>query len=74
MALKVLDTVGRKSPEPILKIALTFADMKKGDVLEVWGDCPMFEEDVRNWCTRMGKKLVCVKEDIPPKKKIQIEI
>jgi tRNA 2-thiouridine synthesizing protein A len=74
MAFKVLDTVGLKSPGPIVKIALTFADMKRGDILEVWGDCPVFEKDVRYWCTRIGKNLVSVKEDIPPKKKIQIEM
>jgi TusA-related sulfurtransferase len=48
--------------------------MKRGDILEVWGDCPIFEKDVRYWCTRIGKNLVSVKEDIPPKKKIQIQM
>jgi tRNA 2-thiouridine synthesizing protein A len=74
MALKVLDTVGLKSPEPIVKIALTFSDINKGDILEVWGDCPIFEKDVRYWCKKMGKSLVCFKEDIAGKKKIQIQM
>ncbi len=75
MSEKVLDTVGLKSPKPILKIAVMFTDMGKGDILEVWGDCPALEKDVRHWCTRLGKRLVCVKkEDTPHQKKIQIQI
>ena len=74
MTLKVLDTVGLKSPNPILKIAFMFTDMEKGDILEVWGDCPTFEKDVLYWCTRTKKKLVGVNNNTLPTKKIQIEI
>jgi tRNA 2-thiouridine synthesizing protein A len=46
-------------------------DMKTGDILEVLGDCPTFERDVRVWCERLGKVLLSVKKD-GAKKIIQI--
>jgi tRNA 2-thiouridine synthesizing protein A len=55
-----LDTTGLKCPEPVLKIAVKSADMVTGDVLEVIGDCPTFENDVRIWCKRINKTLLFV--------------
>ena len=55
-----LDTTGLKCPEPVLKIAVKSADMRTGDVLEVIGDCPTFENDVRIWCKRIKKTLLFV--------------
>ena len=46
MAVEVLDTLGLKCPQPILKIAVRAPDMQPGDILEVLGDCPTFEKDV----------------------------
>jgi tRNA 2-thiouridine synthesizing protein A len=62
MLVKVLDTRGLKSPKPILKLALTAADMKHGETLEVLGDCPKFENDVREWCERLRKDFCVVSE------------
>ncbi|MEW6213685.1 MAG: sulfurtransferase TusA family protein [Nitrospirota bacterium] len=45
MAVEVLDTLGLKCPQPVLKIAVKAADMQSGDILEVIGDCPTFERD-----------------------------
>jgi TusA-related sulfurtransferase len=45
MALEVLDTLGQKCPQPVLKIAVKAPDMKPGDILEILGDCPKREED-----------------------------
>jgi tRNA 2-thiouridine synthesizing protein A len=72
MAAIVLDTLGLKCPQPVLKIAVKAPDMKSGDILEVWGDCPTFEKDVRVWCERLGKTLLAITEDGASKKKIQI--
>jgi tRNA 2-thiouridine synthesizing protein A len=74
MAVEVLDTVGLKCPQPVLKIAVKAPDMKKGDILEVIGDCPTFEKDVRTWCERLGKVLLSVKDEGEGKKRIQIQI
>jgi len=35
-------------------------EIAAGDILEVSGDCPTFEEDVRKWCDRMKKTLLAV--------------
>ena len=73
MAVEVLDTLGLKCPQPILKIAVKAPDMKPGDILEVLGDCPTFEKDVRTWCERLRKVLLSVKDDGDDKKTIQIQ-
>jgi len=73
MTVTVLDTLGLKCPQPVLKIAVKAPDMKAGEILEVWGDCPTFEKDIRVWCERLGKTLLSVAEDGPDKKMIQIQ-
>ena len=73
MALEVLDMVGMKCPQPVLKIAVKAPDMSPGDILEVHGDCPTFERDVRVWCERLGKVLLAIQEDVTGKKRIQIQ-
>ncbi len=72
MANQVLDTTGLKCPQPVLKIAVKAVDMKPGDILEVLGDCPTFERDVRVWCERLGKLVISVKKEDNNKKRIQI--
>jgi tRNA 2-thiouridine synthesizing protein A len=73
MAVEILDTLGLKCPQPILKIAVRAPDMKPGDILEVLGDCPTFEKDVRIWCERLGKVFLSIKEKEGLKKRIQIQ-
>jgi tRNA 2-thiouridine synthesizing protein A len=73
MATIMLDALGLKCPQPILKIAAQCADMKSGDLLEVVADCPTFEKDVRSWCERLKKTLLWVKEDEDGKKHCQIQ-
>ena len=55
-----LDTTGLKCPLPVLEIAKKVATMKPGDILEVRGDCPTFERDVREYCERVGKTIVSI--------------
>ncbi|MDY6836940.1 MAG: sulfurtransferase TusA family protein [Thermodesulfobacteriota bacterium] len=73
MAIQVLDTLGMRSPEPILKIAVQSPDMRTGDILQVLGDCPTFEKDVRAWCKRLGKAHLSTKALGLDKKQIQIQ-
>jgi tRNA 2-thiouridine synthesizing protein A len=40
MTVQVLDTLGMKCPQPVLKIAVMALDMKPSDILEVLGDYP----------------------------------
>ena len=72
MSVKILNALGLKCPQPVLKITATMPDMKPGDVLEVHGDCPTFENDVRKWCERMRKPLLWVREE-GTVKKLQIQ-
>jgi len=74
MAVELIDTLGQKCPHPILRIFMKATFMKQGDILEVWGDCPTFEEHVRIWCERLGKVLLSVKDEGANKKKIQIRV
>lgn len=73
MAIEVLDTLGLKCPQPVLKIAVKAPDMRQGDILEVLGDCPTFERDVRTWCDRLGKLLLSIKHEGRSKRRIQIQ-
>jgi len=73
MAAKLLDTLGLKCPQPVLKIAVQAPEMKHGDILEVLGDCPTFEKDVRIWCERLGKVFLSIKDEGNGKKRIQIQ-
>lgn len=69
----LLDTAGLKCPQPVMKIAVLSPDLKSGDLLEVIGDCPTFERDVRVWCERLDKTLLSVREEGGYRKRIQIQ-
>jgi tRNA 2-thiouridine synthesizing protein A len=73
MAKEILDMIGMKCPQPVLKIAVKAPDMNPGDILEVLGDCPTFERDVRVWCQRLGKIFLSIQEEGGNKKRIQIQ-
>ena len=72
MVLHLLDASGLKCPQPILKIAVKSPSMQPGDILEVTGDCPTFENDVRVWCARLKKTLIMVREEDGYRKTVQI--
>ena len=73
MATEVLDTLGLKCPQPVLKIAVRAPDIKPGDILEILGDCPTFEKDIRILCERLGKVFLSIKDEGRDKKRIQIQ-
>jgi tRNA 2-thiouridine synthesizing protein A len=73
MSVSVLDTIGLKCPQPVLKIAVQAPNMRPGDILEILGDCPTFEKDVRTWCERLGKIFLSVKDEGEKAKRIQIQ-
>ena len=71
--MHLLDTLDLKCPQPVLKIAVRVPDMESGEILEVLGNCPTFEKDVRTWCTRVGKVFLSVKDEGEARKRIQIK-
>jgi tRNA 2-thiouridine synthesizing protein A len=73
MPLHQLDTLGLRCPQPVLQIAVKASYMKPGDILEVLGDCPTFERDLRKWCERVGKVFLSVNDNGDRGKKIQIQ-
>ncbi|MBI5500420.1 MAG: sulfurtransferase TusA family protein [Deltaproteobacteria bacterium] len=73
MANTVIDACGMRCPEPVLKIAIKSAELPAGDTLEVVGDCPTFEKDVRAWCQRLKKPLLWVRSDGGSKVRVQIQ-
>lgn len=73
MAVEILDTAGLRCPQPVLKIAVKSPDMNPGDILEVIGDCPTFERDLKTWCERMKKTMLSVKDEGGGRIRIQIQ-
>lgn len=73
MEVEILDVLGMPCPQPMLKVTLKAFDMKKGDILEVIGDCSTFEEDLRKWAQRAKKVILSVVDEGSGKKKIQIQ-
>ena len=63
MVTILLDTSGLSCPQPVLKVAAKSPDMQPGDILEVVGDCPTFEKDIRAWCERLKKSLILVEHE-----------
>ena len=74
MRMQFIDTLALKCPQPVHKIAEKVADMIPGDILEVLGDCPTFERDVRTWCEQLGKFLLSVKDEGNDQKRIWIQL
>ena len=73
MEIQILDTLGLKCPQPVLKIAMQAREIRPGHILEVLADCPTFERDVRAYCERLGKTLISVEEGAEYKKTIRIK-
>jgi tRNA 2-thiouridine synthesizing protein A len=63
MAVKQLDTIGMRCPQPIQAIITSIHETSPGDLLEVKADCPTFEEDVRKWAERTGRTVLAITRD-----------
>jgi tRNA 2-thiouridine synthesizing protein A len=58
-----IDCGGMRCPQPVLKLAVETADTPAGTLVEISGDCPTFEKDVRTFCERRKKTLLAVRSD-----------
>jgi len=67
-----IDTSGMRCPHPVLVVGNNTAGTPAGTIVEVVGDCPTFEKDIRAFCQRRGKTVLSVLGN-PPKLLIQIK-
>jgi tRNA 2-thiouridine synthesizing protein A len=68
-----VDTTGLRCPQPVLLLAHHVRGKPAGTLVEIVGDCPTFEKDVRAWAER-EKKTVLAVLGAPPKLTIQVKI
>lgn len=68
-----VDTVGMRCPQPVLMLAHRAQGLPAGAFVEVVGDCPTFEKDVRTWAERQRKTVLAVL-GVPPKLVIQLRL
>ncbi len=55
-----IDTTGMRCPQPVLVLAGRIAAVPAGTLVEVKGDCPTFEKDVRTWAERTNRAVLAV--------------
>jgi len=67
------DFSGLKCFIPLLKLSAIYPEFKPGEIIEVVGDCPTFEKDIKAWCSKLGKTILNI-EKIDRKVKITIKI
>jgi tRNA 2-thiouridine synthesizing protein A len=60
LATHIIDAVGLRCPQPILKLTIAMPNMSPGDVVELRANCDTFEQDVRTWCERLNKPLLAL--------------
>jgi tRNA 2-thiouridine synthesizing protein A len=58
-----IDCSGMRCPQPVLKLAVETAETPAGTVVEIVGDCPTFEKDIRTFCERRKKTLLSIRPD-----------
>ena len=61
--LQRVDAIGLRCPQPVLRLAVETAETSPGTVVEITGDCPTFERDVRTFCERRRKTVLSVRGD-----------
>ena len=66
-------TLGMRCPQPILLLAHHVRGKPAGTLVEITGDCPTFEKDVRGWAERERRTVLAVL-GAPPKLTIQIRL
>jgi tRNA 2-thiouridine synthesizing protein A len=60
-----VDAVGLRCPLPVLALGNATTAVTAGTIVEIRGDCPSFEADVRRYCARRGKTILGVRGTAP---------
>ncbi len=58
-----LDCVGMRCPQPVLRLAVESAETPPGTIVEIVGDCPTFEKDVRTFCERRRRTILSIRAE-----------
>ena len=58
-----MDCCGMRCPQPVLRLAVESAEAPTGMIVEIVGDCPTFEKDVRVFCERRNRALLAILRD-----------
>ena len=66
-------TLGMRCPQPVLMLAHHARGKPAGTLIEVTGDCPTFEKDVRSWAERERKTVLAV-TGTSPRLTIQVRL
>jgi tRNA 2-thiouridine synthesizing protein A len=71
-SIQRIDALGMRCPHPVLILGNETTRTATGTVVEIVGDCPSFEKDVRQFCERRGRTVLAVL-GVPPTLTIQIQ-
>jgi len=73
MELARIETSGLRCPQPVLMLASRVTNVSAGTLVEIRGDCPSFEKDIRTWAERSNRTILAVM-GMPPRLVIQIRV
>ena len=60
---KETSSIGTCCPMPLIQLERAIKDMKKGMVLRMLGDDPIFENGVRDYCEVKGYEILSIEEE-----------
>jgi TusA-related sulfurtransferase len=58
-----MDTKGLEWQQATFKIAAKFMQMQPGPLLEITGNHPRFEGDIKTWCRKLNKPVIFVNRE-----------
>ena len=60
---KTLDMKGLLCPEPVFRTRQTIKEMNIDEILEVFADDPVAEEDIKSWINKSENELLSFNKD-----------
>lgn len=60
-----INTTGMRCPLPVLTLVNQTVKTPKGTIVEVTGDCPTLEPDIREFCRKRKLPVVAVRGTFP---------
>ena len=60
---KTLDMKGLLCPEPVFRTRQTIKEMNVDEILEVFADDPVAEEDIKSWIKKSENELLSFNKD-----------